>query len=64
MCIMTDVFEFEAPFGIIGKFAERFFLERHMRKILTERNNVIKKIAQSDEWKKYLKDSHILCQKV
>jgi ligand-binding SRPBCC domain-containing protein len=61
---MTDVFEFEAPLGILGKTAEWAFLERHMKKVLAERNRIIKKTAQSDEWKKYLKESVRLTQSV
>ncbi len=55
--IMTDIFEFEAPFGIIGKMFEKLMLTRHMRKLLETRNRHIRQTAQSDEWKKYLTSS-------
>lgn len=45
--IMTDILEFESPFGIIGKFFNRFFLKNYMRNFLLERNAMIKKIADS-----------------
>jgi ligand-binding SRPBCC domain-containing protein len=55
--IMTDVFEFEAPAGIFGRVAEWLFLAKKLRKSLEERNRIIKKTAQTDEWKKYLTES-------
>jgi len=52
--VMTDLFEFEAPFGIIGRVFSKLVLTNYMKDFLTERNRVIKKIAESDDWKKYL----------
>jgi hypothetical protein len=49
---MIDVFEFEAPFGPIGRLFNALFLENYMRKLLIERNEVIKRVAESDEWRK------------
>lgn len=43
---MTDIFEFTAPFGIVGKIAEKLFLSTYMKKLLVERNNLIKKEAE------------------
>lgn len=43
---MIDLFEFEAPFGIIGKIAESLWLNRYMKGLLIERNKLIKKIAE------------------
>ena len=51
---MTDLFEFEAPFGILGKMAENLFLANYMKKFLVGRNQFIKKMAEGTEWKKYL----------
>ncbi|MFN1215697.1 SRPBCC family protein [Chryseobacterium kwangjuense] len=45
--LMTDVFEFESPLGIIGKLFNHFFLKDYMRKFLLERNALIKKMAES-----------------
>lgn len=45
--IMTDIFEFESPFGIIGKLFNRFFLKNYMKHFLLERNQVIKKTAEA-----------------
>ncbi len=52
--LMIDVFEFAAPLGFLGIIAEKLFLKNYMKKFLIERNEVIKKIAESDDWKKIL----------
>jgi ligand-binding SRPBCC domain-containing protein len=54
---MSDVFDFNSPFGFIGKIVDVLFLEKYMRRFITERNKVIKQIAETDEWKKFLKTS-------
>jgi ligand-binding SRPBCC domain-containing protein len=43
---MTDVFDFTSPLGWLGLAADRLFLQRHMRMFLTERQHVIKSIAE------------------
>src|SRR5580692_3765390 len=40
--IMTDIFEFEAPFGILGELASKLFLTNYMGRFLEIRNNTIK----------------------
>lgn len=40
--VMTDILEFESPFGIIGKLFNHFFLKNYMIKFLIERNKLIK----------------------
>ena len=52
--IMIDDFYFEAPFGIIGKFANYFFLKKYMKQFLQKRNAVIKEFAESEKWKEVL----------
>jgi ligand-binding SRPBCC domain-containing protein len=44
--LMTDVFQFESPLGILGKLANRLFLRAYMRNLLVHRNEVIKKEAE------------------
>ncbi len=51
---MKDIFEFEAPFGILGKIASTLFLTNYMRRFLEIRNNTIKEFAESEEWKKII----------
>ncbi|UPT67421.1 MAG: SRPBCC family protein [Sphingobacteriales bacterium JAD_PAG50586_3] len=50
--LMLDVFEFESPFGPIGRLFNALFLANYMRKLLAERNEVIKRVAESEEWRK------------
>ena len=51
---MKDVFCFAAPLPILGVLAEFLVLRRYMRALLQERNEVIKQVAESSEWRKYL----------
>jgi len=53
--VMTDVFEYESPFGILGKLADRLFLKKYMTDLLTKRNETVKEFAETDKWKKVVK---------
>jgi ligand-binding SRPBCC domain-containing protein len=45
--LMIDQFDFEAPLGWLGRFAEWLVLERYMRRFLLRRNQILKAIAES-----------------
>ncbi|MEQ8808865.1 MAG: SRPBCC family protein [Imperialibacter sp.] len=49
--LMTDVFEYQSPFGLLGKLADFIFLKRYMTTFLVKRNETIKAVAESDQWK-------------
>ena len=51
---MKDVFCFAAPLPVLGPLAEIAFLRRYMQALLRERNAVLKEIAESSEWQRYL----------
>lgn len=51
---MRDVFRFAAPLPILGRFAEIAVLRTYMRKLLRERNAVVREIAESDLWRTYV----------
>jgi ligand-binding SRPBCC domain-containing protein len=51
---MRDVFRFAAPLPLLGRLAEIALLRRYMRALLRERNAVVKEIAESAAWQKYL----------
>ena len=51
---MIDEFEFESPFGIIGKLANSLFLKNYMTNFLIERNKELKTYAESEEWRKII----------
>ena len=53
--LMRDRFEFSAPLGVLGTIAERLFLTTYMRRFIEKRNAILKRTAESDDWKKYLK---------
>ncbi|MDR3700767.1 MAG: SRPBCC family protein [Candidatus Sulfopaludibacter sp.] len=50
---MRDLFRFAAPLPVLGRLAE-ILLRRYMRALLRERNAVVRQIAESDEWQRYL----------
>jgi ligand-binding SRPBCC domain-containing protein len=52
---MRDVFSFAAPFPVLGSVAEIVFLGRYMRRLLRERNAVIRRVAESEEWRSYVR---------
>jgi ligand-binding SRPBCC domain-containing protein len=52
--IMIDQFRFELRYGFFGKLVNQFYLEKYMKRLLAERNAVIKKIAEGNQWKQYL----------
>ena len=51
---VEDHFAFESPLGILGKVANQLFLTTYMKRLLNERNQVIKRVAENEEWKLYL----------
>jgi len=48
--IMTDIFELEAPFGFLGKLAEKLFLVAYMKRFLLVRNAYIKAVAEDSSY--------------
>jgi ligand-binding SRPBCC domain-containing protein len=51
--LMTDVFDFEPPYGIVGRAFSAILLTRHVRASLTCRNAVLKEAAESEHWKAF-----------
>ncbi|MED4604110.1 SRPBCC family protein [Paenibacillus validus] len=43
---MTDTFDYTSPCGPLGWLADAWFLERYMRRLLAERNAVVKRLAE------------------
>ena len=43
---MRDVFQFRAPFGLLGRMAEGLFLIRYMRNLLLTRNQFLKQTLE------------------
>jgi hypothetical protein len=51
---LRDTFAIAAPLPILGPIAEALFLRRYMIALNRERNAVIKQLAESDGWQRYL----------
>jgi ligand-binding SRPBCC domain-containing protein len=45
--LMVDEFEYKSPLGILGKVADLVFLKSYMKKLLNQRNHILKDIAES-----------------
>lgn len=52
--MMTDIFDYKSPLGVLGVIADRIILERYMKKLLEKRNDTIREFAESDRWKEIL----------
>lgn len=44
--IMIDIFEYTSPYGMLGRLADMLFLEKYMRRLLSERNRIVKAFAE------------------
>lgn len=44
--LMTDVFTYETPFGILGRLFDRLYLRRYMRRLLEQRNETLRLHAE------------------
>lgn len=52
--VMTDIFEYRSPMGIMGGLFNQLVLTRYLKKFLMERNAIIKEYAETDKWKSIL----------
>ena len=52
--IMRDKFQFESPGGLFGILFNKVMLESYLRDLLIRRNQMIKEVAESNQWKKIL----------
>jgi len=48
--LMRDVFAFESPYGLLGKLFNVITLKAYMTSLLTQRNEVIRQVAESERW--------------
>ena len=51
---MIDIFEYQAPLGILGTIANKLFLEKYMTNFLQKRNKTIKYFAEFERWKEII----------
>jgi ligand-binding SRPBCC domain-containing protein len=52
--IVIDLFHFESPYGILGRWFNSLYLTNYMKRLLEQRNKTIKEFAESDKWKRLL----------
>ena len=53
---MRDEIRFAAPCGLLGKMTEKL-VRRHLIAMLKQRNAIIRRVAESEEWRQYLGES-------
>lgn len=52
--VMTDIFEYQSPVGILGLLADRLFLKKYMIELFEERNRIVKEFAESTKGRELL----------
>ncbi len=52
--VMTDVFQFRAPLGVLGWLANHLFLKTYMTNFLKGRNRILKEYAETEKWRDVL----------
>ena len=52
--LVRDVFDYNAPFGLLGSAAERLFLTAYMRRFLLVRLESLRDLAESDAWRQFV----------
>ena len=55
--IMIDIFEFRSPLGILGKIVDILFLKNYMAKFLRSKNEILKQVAEGENWKELLNEN-------
>jgi len=51
---MRDIFEFKAPYGLLGWVAEEVVLTRYLRRFLEQRAALLKHLAESGEGRRFV----------
>jgi ligand-binding SRPBCC domain-containing protein len=49
--IMIDIFSYESPYGLIGRWFNSIYLTKYMKRMLEQRNKLIKEVAEGERWK-------------
>lgn len=52
--ILIDLFQFESPYGIIGRIFNKVYLTGYLKRMLEKRNKMIKDFAESNQWQQVL----------
>jgi ligand-binding SRPBCC domain-containing protein len=54
--LMIDIFSYELPRGVLGKWLNSLFLEKYLTNLLNERNAFIKEVAETSRWRQYIQE--------
>lgn len=52
--ILIDLFHFESPYGIIGRWFNQLWLTRYLKQLIEQRNHFIKQYAESGKGSRLL----------
>ncbi len=52
--LLEDELRFTLPFGALGHLVAKYIMVPHIRKLMSSRFRRIKRIAESEDWRKYL----------
>ena len=47
--MMIDNIQYQTPYGIFGKLFDVFLLKKHLTNFISERNNVLKELAENNQ---------------
>jgi ligand-binding SRPBCC domain-containing protein len=51
--VMKDAIDYEVPFGIVGRTFDGLILSNYLRRFIGNRNQYLKEVAESDQWKRF-----------
>ena len=49
LTIMTDILDYETPFGFIGKLFDKLLLENHLTNFIIYRNAILKQLSENHQ---------------
>ena len=52
---MDDVIDYAAPYGPVGRLAERLFLTAYLTRFIERRGLALKRLAESEDWRRFMK---------
>ena len=48
--IMTDILEYETPYGLFGKVFDKIVLKKHLTNFIIERNSILKSLSENHKY--------------
>jgi ligand-binding SRPBCC domain-containing protein len=52
--MMRDELRFASPFGPLGRVVDTLILKRYLTDFLMERNAIIRRVAESEDWRRFV----------